>query len=95
MAEHMNSELIRGRLGVLKSGAGMLQCLAGLFVPRFAVLLSVLLLSDAMCVRRDIVQLGRPLMILVMRALVITCRHDHKITICPDLSWASLANLYA
>jgi hypothetical protein len=44
-------------------------------------------------VRGDIVQLGRPLMILVMRSVVISSGHNYTATIRPDLLWASFASL--
>jgi hypothetical protein len=45
-----------------------------------------------MGVRGGIVKFRRPLVILVMRSVVITCRHNYRVTICPDFAWASLAS---
>jgi hypothetical protein len=46
-------------------------------------------------VRAGVVQLGGSLMVLVMRSVVVACRHIQIFTICPDLVCASLASLYA
>jgi hypothetical protein len=44
-------------------------------------------------VRRQIVQFRRKLMILVVRSIVISGGHGYRLSICPDLLWASLASL--
>jgi hypothetical protein len=43
--------------------------------------------------RGAVVELGGPLMILVVRSVVITCRHNQMLTICPDLLLVSFASL--
>lgn len=52
-----------------------------------------LLFTGAVGVGREVVQLGGPLMIFVVRSVVISRRHSQRVTICPDLVWASWANL--
>ena len=62
----------------LVSFLGMLERQAGLLVPGEMFLFSMLLLGDAVCVGRFIVQFGRALMILVVRSVVVACRHKLK-----------------
>ena len=52
-----------------------------------------LLFTGAMGVGRKIMQFGSPLMIFIMRSVVISCGHNQRVSICPDLLWASLASL--
>ena len=54
---------------------GVLQRLPGLLVSREVILLPILL-GDTMGVRGGIVQFGGPLMVLVMRSVVVTSRHN-------------------
>lgn len=49
------------------------QSLPGELPPGLVILLFMGFRSATMCVGRDIVQLGAPLMILPMRSMVITC----------------------
>jgi hypothetical protein len=48
-----------------------------------------LLFTGTMGVGGKIVQLGGPLMIFVMGSVVISRRHRQRVTIWPDLAWAS------
>jgi len=84
----------RSRVTPLVSALRMLQRLPGMFVSRQVILFSVLLLGGTVGVRGGVVQFCRPLVILIVRSIVITSRHQ-IVTICPDLLWASFASLYA
>jgi hypothetical protein len=72
----------------------VLQGLTRLLVSSQVILLP-LLLANTIGVRAGVVQLGGSLMVLVMRSVVVACRHIQIFTICPDLVCASLASLYA
>jgi hypothetical protein len=63
---------------------GVLEGLAGMFVPGLVLLLP-LFFTRAVGVGGEIVQLGGPLMIFVMRSVVVACGHNQRVTICPDL----------
>jgi hypothetical protein len=80
------------RLSVRVRVLRVFQGLAGVFVPgqmsRFVVVL-----GDPVGVRGDIVQLGGPLVVFVVRSVIIASRHNYKLTICPDFVWASWASL--
>lgn len=73
---------------------GVLVGLPRLFVSSQVILFSVLF-GNTMGVRADVVQLGGLRMILVMGSVVIASRHNYKVTIRPDLAWASFASLKA
>src|ERR1035438_5110307 len=64
----------RNRLSMLMSLLGVLQRLPRVLLPSQVILLSVLL-SNTMHMRGLVVQLGRALVVLVMRSIVIACRH--------------------
>ena len=80
------------RLRVLMSLCRVLEGLPCMLVPRQVILFSVLL-GDTMGMCGEIVQFGGSLVILIVRSVVITCRHNQMLTICPDLLWASFASL--
>jgi hypothetical protein len=70
----------------------VLQGLAGMFVPSLMFLLPVFL-TGAVGVCGEVMQLGCPLMIFVMRSVVISSGHNYSVTIWPDLACASFASL--
>ena len=76
MSSHRLSQLVRA-FRVLKSLPGML--VTGL------MFLFALLFTGAVGVSGNVVQLGGPLMIFVMGAVVIAGGHSQRVTICPDL----------
>lgn len=61
--------------GMLVSQLGVLKRLPGEFLPGLVILFFMSFRSTTMCVGGTIVQLGSPLMILVMRSVVIASRH--------------------
>jgi len=61
--------------GMPISPLGVLQSFPGVLLPGLTILFLMGNRSAAMCVGGTIVQLGSPLMILVMRSVVITSRH--------------------
>ena len=63
------------RLSMLMGVMRVLQGLPGMLVSREVILLPVLL-GDTMGVRGGIVQFGGPLVVLVMRSVVVTSRHN-------------------
>lgn len=62
------------RMSTLVSVVGVLQGLPGMLMSRQVILLTVLL-GYPMGVRGAIVQFGRSLMVLVVRAVVVTSGH--------------------
>ena len=70
----------------------MLEGLPGMLMPSLMFRLA-LLFTGAVGVGGQIVQFGSPLMIFVRRSVVVSSRHDQRVTICPDFVWASLASL--
>jgi hypothetical protein len=77
---------------VLVSVFGVLKSLPGMLRAGQVFLLLFMLFRCAMGVRGNVVEFRRPLMILIVRSVVIACRHSQRLTICPDLAWASLAS---
>jgi hypothetical protein len=77
---------------MLVSPLGVFQRLPGVLLPGLAILFLMSFRGDTMRVGGHIVQLGCSLMILVMRSVVITSRH-YRLSISPDLVWASFAIL--
>ena len=70
--EAMNTERVPMRLpGLLKRLLGMLQRLPGVFLPGLVVLFLMGDRGAAMRVRGRIVQLGGPLMVLVVRSAIL------------------------
>jgi hypothetical protein len=63
-----------------------------MFVSGEVILLPVLF-GSAMGVRGSVVQLSGFLVILVMRSVVISSRHNQRAAIWPDFVCASLASL--
>ena len=64
-----------------------------MFVSR-QVILFPLLFANTMSVRSRVVQFGGALVVLVMRSVVVSSGHSfYRVTIWPDLVWASLASL--
>jgi hypothetical protein len=61
--------------GAFMGRLGMLQSLPGMLSTGLMILFSAVLLGAAMGVRRQVMQFGRPLVILVVRSVVITRRH--------------------
>ena len=61
--------------GVLVSLQGVLQSLPGALLPGFVVLLFVGFGGASVSVRGKVVQLGGPLMVLVVRSVIISSRH--------------------
>jgi hypothetical protein len=61
--------------GMLVSPFGVFKSLPGVFLPGLVVLFLMGFRSTTMRVGGTIVQLGSPLVILVMRSVVITSRH--------------------
>lgn len=62
--------------GMLMGGLGVLQRLPGMLRARQVILLSAVVISTAMGMRSEVVEFCRPLMILVMGSVVITCGHS-------------------
>ena len=79
------------RLGHLVRLFRMLEGLPGMLVSSLMFLLPVFF-TGAVGVGGEVVQLGSPLMIFVMRSVVVAGRHNQRVTICPDLVWASWAS---
>jgi hypothetical protein len=65
----------RGRLCVSVGLLGVLKRLPGMLVPGKVILVGMLL-GNPMCMRCGVVQFGGALMILVVRAVVISSRHS-------------------
>jgi len=65
--------------------SGMLQRLPCMLRAGQVILLSAVLLGTSMGVRGEVVEFRRPLVILVMRSIVITCRHKLKTPNLPGL----------
>jgi hypothetical protein len=74
-----------GLFGVLEGLPGMLVCAEVFLLPMF--------LTGAMGMGGEVVQFSSPLVIFVVGSVVIARRHIQRVTICPDLAWASLASL--
>jgi hypothetical protein len=64
-----------GLLALLVGALRMLQSLSGAFMASLAILLFMGLRGAPMRLGRNVVQLGGPLMVLVMRSVVVTSRH--------------------
>jgi hypothetical protein len=64
--------------GIFMGGFGMLQRLPRVLRAGQVILLSAVLLGTSMRVGGDVVEFRRPLVILVMRSIVITCGHKLK-----------------
>jgi hypothetical protein len=77
--EGWDAVLIHGALvhllGMLVSLLGVFKSSPGALLPGLVILFLMGFRSASMCVRGAIVQLGSPLMILVIRSVVITSRH--------------------
>ena len=75
-------------LAMLVSDLGMLKRLSGTLMPGLAILFLMGFRGAAMRVGGEIVQLGRSLVILVMRSVVVTRGH-YRLTISHDLARAT------
>lgn len=87
-----NDAVSSHRLSRLVRQFRVLEGLPGVLVSGLMFLLP-LLFTGAVGMGGKVVQLGGPLMIFVMGSVVISRRHSQRVTICPDLVWASLASL--
>ena len=72
------------RLRHLVRALRVFEGLPGMFVSRLVFRLPMFF-AGAVGMGGEVVQLGGPLMIFVMRAVVISRGHDQRVTICPDL----------
>jgi hypothetical protein len=79
-------------LSVEESLVGVLQGLPRMLVTRLVILLTVMFRSGSVRVRSVVVQLRSSLMIFVMRSAIVSSGHQ-RLSICPDLLWASFASL--
>ena len=73
MCEGTDAVSSHRQLSMLMSNLGMLQGLPGLLVSGQVILFARLLRGAAMGVRRDVVQFGGPLMVLVVGSVMVTC----------------------
>ena len=80
------------RLSHLVSLFRVLQSLPGMLGSGLMLLLS-LLFTRAVGVGGEVMQLGGALMIFVMGSVVVARGHSQRVTIWPDLVWASWASL--
>jgi hypothetical protein len=78
--EHGETVLIHGLpvrpLALLVSVLRVLQSLSGKFMAGLVVLLSMGLRGAPVRLGREVVQLGGPLVVLVVRSVVVTSRHE-------------------
>jgi hypothetical protein len=85
---------LRAKLpGMLVSLLGMLKSSPGELLSGLMVLFLMGFGRTVMSVGGAIVQLGGPLMVLVMRSVVVACRHFQRLSISPDLLRASFASV--